>query len=221
MFSSMKKYTPIAAYIEKARALKKLGLIDRVPRRENIKPQDKTQIAKLAREYKEVLRNPVNFAIKPVREKTAEVLKQSGYRVAKGKAIIPLADGRDKKFDSVSIDKGTLTFKRPGKTNKIYLSGDAGALMRKAAQLQSTKGRNQTVTFSLRGFAVSSTDYDSFDAMMAYLQNVILPKIVMDARKKARRSKTSFSKADVTADFWSSVSIVTVGDTIAKRKRKN
>lgn len=197
--------------------MKKAGLLDSIPRKQNIKPADKTRITKLANQFKQVLKKPDDFAIRSVSKQNADVLKKSGYKVKNGKAIIPLADGRNNRYDSVKIGKGTLEYSRKGKKNKIYLSGDAKTLMKKAAQLQSKRGRNQTVTFSLRGFAVSSTDYDSYEAMMTYLQNVIMPKVVMSQKKTARKAGEKFTKKQAEREFWSSVSIVTIGDKIEKR----
>lgn len=194
--------------------------MDSIPRKGKLNRGDKSAITKLANEFKQVLKKPGDFAIKKTDNRNLRVLKKSGYKVKNGRAYIPLADGKENRYDSVSIGKGTLTYTRKGKKNKVYLSGDAKTLMEKAAELQSKKGRNQVVTFSLRGFAVSSQDYPSFEAMVSYLQNVILPKIVMSERKTARRNKESFSKVIAEQEFWSSVSIVTIGDKIATNKKR-
>lgn len=162
---------------------------------------------------RQVLRRPEDFKIAKTTPENLRILKKSGYKVKNKKVVIPLADGKDHKFESVKIGKGTLEYKRKGKTNKVYLSGDANSLMLKAAQLQKGKGRNQVVSFSLRGFAVSSQDYPSFEAMVSYLQNVILPKIVASAELGGE------DEDEATEKFWSSVSIVTIGDKIAKRKK--
>lgn len=201
--------------------MKKLGAIDFIPRKEKITSAQKSLISRtytqVEKEFKHALKKPEDFAIHKVSKANAEILEKSGYKLIKGRAVIPLADGKDKKYVSATVAKGVITYKRPGKTNQVFLSGDSEALMKKAAFLQSQKGRNQVVSFSLRGFSVSSQDYPSFEAMVNYLQNVILPKIVLNERKQTRRKKESFSKKRVEQEFWSSVSIVTIGDKIATR----
>lgn len=207
-------------YKNQAVALKRIGAIDFIPRREKITSAQKSIIsrewAKYSEDMKHALKKPEDFAFRKVSKEQAEILKRSGFKVVKGVASIPLADGKDKKYDKVMIGKGTITFSRAGKKNKMYLSGDGERLMRKAVELNSKRGRNQVVSFSIKGFAVSSQDFISIEEMQYYLQTVILPKIVMSAKIKARRDGAKFSKKEATEEFWSSVSIVTIGDTIAK-----
>jgi len=196
-----------------------LGALDFIPRRENITSAQKATITrvfnKTEKDFRQALKKPDDFAIRKVSKENAEILKKSGYKVIKGRAVIPLADGRDNKFDKVTIGKGTLTFVRKGKKNKMYLSADPMKLLKKAYQLNGKKGRNQVVSFSLGGNSMSSQDFENIEEMERYLKNVLFPKIIMEMGAASAREKRAFDYDKELSKLWSSVSIVTIGDKIA------
>lgn len=193
--------------------------MDFIPRRENITSAQKATITrvfnKTEKDFRQALKKPDDFAIRKVSKENAEILKKSGYKVIKGRAVIPLADGRDNKFDKVTIGKGTLTFVRKGKKNKMYLSADPMKLLKKAYQLNGKKGRNQVVSFSLGGNSMSSQDFENIEEMERYLKNVLFPKIIMEMGAASAREKRAFDYDKELSKLWSSVSIVTIGDKIA------
>jgi len=217
--SKKSSFKRVDEYIEQARALKKLGAIDFIPRREKITSAQKATITRIykqtEKDFKQALKKPEDFAIRKVDKANAEILKKSGYKVIKGRAVIPLADGLKNKFDKVTIGKGTLTFVRKGKKNKMYLSADPMKLMKKAYQLNSKKGRNQVVSFSLGGNSMSSQDFENIEEMERYLKNVLFPKIIMEMGAAAAREKRAFDYDKELSKLWASVSIVTIGDKIA------
>ncbi len=196
-----------------------MGALDFIPRRENITSAQKATITrvfnKTEKDFRQALKKPDDFAIRKVSKENAEILKKSGYKVIKGRAVIPLADGRDNKFDKVTIGKGTLTFVRKGKKNKMYLSADPMKLLKKAYQLNGKKGRNQVVSFSLGGNSMSSQDFENIEEMERYLKNVLFPKIIMEMGAASAREKRAFDYDKELSKLWSSVSIVTIGDKIA------
>lgn len=200
--------------------MKKLGAIDFIPRKEKITSAQKSIISRVykqtEKDFKQALKRPDDFAVRKVSKENAEILKKSGYKVIKGRAVIPLADGRNSKFDKVTIGKGTLTFTRKGKKNKMYLSADPEKLMKKAYQLNSKKGRNQVVSFSLGGNSMSSQDFENIEEMERYLKNVLFPKIIMEMGAKAGKEKRPFDYDKELAKLNASVSIVTIGDKIAR-----
>lgn len=197
-----------------------MGAIDFIPRKEKITSAQKATITRVykqtEKDFKQALKKPEDFAIRKVSKENADVLKKSGYKVIKGRAVIPLADGRDKRFDKVTVGKGTLTFVRKGKKNKMYLSADPAKLMKKAYQLNSKKGRNQVVSFSLGGNSMSSQDFENIEEMERYLKNVLFPRIIMEMGAKAGKEKRPFDYDKELAKLQSSVSIVTIGDKIAR-----
>ncbi len=205
-------------YVLQARKLKSAGLIDKVPRAKDLTPQIKAQITRKYNQatapgsfYKSVMARPKDYKIREVDAKTNAVLKKSGYLTpTKNKVIIPLRDG-DEKFKTVRIYKDHITFSREGKKEKVFLVGDPEAMLRKAAELAEGKKRNQLVSFKIGGAGVSNFVHESIESAREYLENVVLPRFYASAIVKNKGKPLSKKqKAAIDAQFWTSVSIVTI-----------
>lgn len=186
-----------------AATLKKRGLLDSIPK--EFTRGQKSKLTKLANEFSELIKKPENFVVRKVPKDTQKILKKSGYAVKNGRAIVPMLDSDKNKFQKLTISKTAVTRSGGQKSEKVYLVGNAAEMMKKAVSLNSSKKRNQVVSFKFGGYSVSSQHYIGIEAMREYLQNVILPRVTLSKKSKA-------DKKQATDQFWSSVSIVTIGE---------
>jgi hypothetical protein len=152
-----------------AKRLKEFGLIN-YDLRKSLNPGQKAQVAKLAWEYKEVLRKPERFYTPHVGEKTARLLETSGFKVTpKGKALIPLHEYATAKVDA---KKGVVQFQGFGIAKEVILASHKD-FFKKLKALDEGKHklkRNQMLTVQIgnrRPF--ESARFDSYWKLYQYV----------------------------------------------------
>jgi len=172
----MAKKSKIVNFYEQAgRDLKKLGVVS-YPDLKTLSPQQKGWITRKAAEFKEVLKNPQNFAIRKVSKATAQELKGAGYKTTKTqKAIIPLHTADTGRMDSVKIQKGKLIFKGQGIT-EIVTPSNAANFHQKIAELGKKKlKKNQMLTVKIGDNAPFKSRFDNVGELFHYLKNTFKP----------------------------------------------
>ena len=171
----VKKSKIVNFYEQAGRDLKKLGVVS-YPDLKSLSPQQKGWITRKAAEFKEVLKNPQNFAIRKVSKATAQELKGAGYKTTKtNKVAIPLHKTDTGRMDSVKISRGKLIFKGNGIT-EIVTPSNAANFHDKVTELGKKKlKRNQYLTIKIGDNAPFQSRHSNLGELFYYIKNTFKP----------------------------------------------
>lgn len=160
------------SYLDKAKELKKLGLIDfAIPRKgkeHHLTPTQKGRITKAFKQNSEIIKNPQDFQKVSVSRKTAKQLDSAALIVKRSKkstAYIP-----KEKNQEIRVLKGGIIRKRKGDYEiKVYPAG--WDTLKTADKLFARKlKRNEYVTAQIGDHAHFNRTFTSKNDLLNYLQ---------------------------------------------------
>ncbi len=180
------------SYADKAKLLKKLGLIDYPI--VNLNRGHKSHITKLFDKYntdselKRYFDRPGDFSVR--KNKNVDIFKKSGFMGVKNKVVLP---SKNVKILSVGSKSFRFEYRKNGMRETAFLADKPENLFAIAAKLKKRQGKNQLVSFKMGDNATSGFSFNSIDELMEYLKNVMAPRF-----------------KDPQDNFWPHVSIVSV-----------
>jgi hypothetical protein len=152
--------------------LKSKGIIPKSWNLRSLTDYKKKVIKKKAKEWRALIDYPDSFTTRKVSEATAKLLIDGGYRVERGRAIIPTRNGKKLKIDG---RKGQLRFERTNSQGEttietVYLSSGPNFLKRleKLATEDGTLEPNEQWALKVGDNNTFLTTHPSLDQLMRY-----------------------------------------------------
>ena len=98
-------------------------------------------LRKAAKEWGHVLRRPKDFDFRKVSEKTGGKLREAGFQLFKGRAVIPT------RGQKVNIKRGTVYIRKSGRIEKVILAAGPDIIRRIDARIEAGKDSPALNTF--------------------------------------------------------------------------
>jgi hypothetical protein len=187
-------------YIEKAKELKRLGVIS-YDLRGKLSSAQKGNITRQYEKYGGFIENPQLFHAPHVKSKSAKQLKSSGYLVTpKGRAIIPLKGNAVARISQ----SGEIRFEKPGeKTRTLLKRGTENFMERLKKAMKKKLASNQMVTVKIgNNSPFNKARFSSYAELFYYMDNLFDPH------------------DDDIANLWPFMQIVEITDYKPKRQKK-
>lgn len=167
-----------------AKVLKDKGLIPKEwDLRKSLTTGQKSWITKQSKTFAQLVRRPDDFTVKTVKPSTEKELKRAGYRVSRGRAVIPNQGGKARiNVRKITTGKGKnkktraeLRLMFDHKSERIILESGPDFLGRLSKLKPKKLRQNQAYALKIGGNQIANRTFDSLGELQIYLSNMKAP----------------------------------------------